>query len=152
MNILNMVGSLSVVGITSVQPEQSEKGHTTVLRIFANLNGDSHMEELVVATTGGSRSRRALDVPATGMMIREYTPGVVDWHTAPVRQFAVTVNGELEVEVSDGKRRHVRAGELVFLEDTKGKGHITHQIGHVTNLYIQVPDSFDIIAWSHGKS
>jgi hypothetical protein len=152
MNLSDIMGAFGMVGMTSGQDKELDKGHTKVLRIYADAQGASHMEELAIATTGGRRARRALDVPVTKMLIREYTPSVVDWHTAPVRQFAITAVGELEVEVSDGARRRVRAGEIVFLEDTTGKGHITRQIGPITNLYIQVPDSFDIVAWSQGRA
>lgn len=152
MNLTNIIGTFGMVGMIAEQIKPPKEGHTKVLRIYADAEGASHMEELAVATTGGKRTRSALDVPVTGMMLREYTPSVVDWHTAPVRQFAITALGELEVEVSDGTRRRVQAGELVFLEDTTGKGHITRQIGPITNLYLQVPDSFDIVAWSQGKA
>jgi hypothetical protein len=152
MNFTNIIGAFGMVGMTSGQNKAPEEGHTKVLRIYADAQGASHLEELAVATMGGKRTRRSLDVPVTGMMIREYTPSVVDWHTVPVRQFAITAVGELEVEVSDGMRRRVRAGELVFLEDTTGKGHVTRQFGPITNLYIQVPESFDIVAWSQGKT
>jgi hypothetical protein len=127
------------------------EGQTRVLRIFADDKGDSHMEELTVTTTKGQRGRSARDIPVTGMLLREYLPSVVDWHTAPARQFAITIVGELEVEVSDGARRQVKTGELVFLEDTEGKGHVTYLLGPVTNLYIRVPDGFDVIAWTRGE-
>ena len=132
----------------SLVPGESQ---TRVLRIYADDKGNSHMEELTVAMTRGQRARSAKDIPVTGMLLREYVPSVVDWHTVPVRQFAITIVGELEVEVSDGARRQVKAGELVFLEDTEGKGHVTRLLGPVTNLYIQVPARFDVVAWSRGE-
>ncbi len=134
-----------------MQNKTGEEGQTRVLRIYADDGGDSHMEELAITTTPGKRARSAKDIPVTGMFLREYAPSVVDWHTVPARQFAITVVGELEVEVSDGARRQVKAGELVFLEDTEGKGHVTHLLCPVTNLYIQVPVGFDLVAWSHGE-
>jgi hypothetical protein len=140
-----------MAGLSSVQNKTVEEGQTRVLRIYADGRGYSHMEELEVAMTAGKRGRSAKDIPVTGMILREYTPGVVDWHTAPARQFAITIAGELEVEVSDGARRRVLAGELVFLEDTEGRGHVTGLLCPVTNLYIQVPAGFDVVAWSRGE-
>ena len=35
------------------------------------------------------------------------------------------MSGEIEVEVSDGKKHAIHAGDIVFLEDLQGKGHIT---------------------------
>jgi len=126
---------------------------TRVLRVYEDGRGDSHLEELVVATTPDGRFRAAQDLPAVRVAVREYpADGVVDWHRAPARQFAITVAGELEVEVCGGMRRTVRAGELVFLEDVTGKGHITRLRGRVTNLFIRVPDNFDVVVWARGAS
>jgi quercetin dioxygenase-like cupin family protein len=73
-----------------------------------------------------------------------------DWHTAPRRQFAINMTGELEVEISNGTRRRIGAGDLVFLEDLTGKGHVTRALGPITNLFLHVPDDFDVVAWSNG--
>ena len=34
------------------------------------------------------------------------------------------MSGEIEVEVSDGKKHAIHAGDIEFLEDLHGKGHI----------------------------
>jgi quercetin dioxygenase-like cupin family protein len=130
------------------------KGHTPVLRIYADAQGNSHLEELLVVTAPSGRGRReAKPLPVTGVLVREYAPREsVDWHTTPARQFAITVVGELEVEVSGGVKRRVRTGELVFLEDTKGKGHITRLGQNVTNLFIRVADDFDFATWARKKA
>ena len=139
----------------SKTPEQiavPAEGQTHVVRIYADENGDSHLEEIVISTRPGKRTRSAQAVPVEMMFIREYVPNAfVDWHRVPARQFAITIMGELEVEVSGGVRRRVRSGELVFLEDTWGKGHITRLKDCVTNLFLRVPDSFDVVRWARGK-
>ena len=56
------------------------------------------------------------------------------------------------VEVSDGKKHAIHAGDIVFLEDLQGKGHITRILSPVTNIFIRVPDSFDVIKWSRGEA
>lgn len=127
------------------------EGQTHVVRIYADEKGDSHVEELTLSTQAGQGIRTAREVPLKGMYIREYMPNAfVDWHTAPRRQFAITILGELEVEVSGGVRRRIDKGELVFLEDTRGKGHITRLKNRVTNLFLPVPDHFDVVAWTNG--
>ena len=128
------------------------EGQTHVVRIYADENSEAQIEELTLATKAGTRTRSALEVSVKGMYIREYMPNAfVDWHTVPVRQFAITILGELEVEVSGGVRRRIKTGELVFLEDTSGKGHITRLKDHVTNLFLPVPDDFDVISWARGE-
>lgn len=128
------------------------EGQTHVVRIYADENGDSHVEELTLSTKAGKGVRSAREVPLKGMYIREYMPNAfVDWHTVPVRQFAITILGELDVEVSGDVRRRISTGELVFLEDTRGKGHITRLKDRVTNLFLPVPDDFDLISWARGE-
>jgi hypothetical protein len=151
--IAGVLSSFAQVGTTRAQQTGPAGGHTRVLRIYADAEGNSHMEELAVATAPAGQAREAKPVPVTGVLVREYQPRYVnDWHTAPARQFAITIVGDLEVEVSGGIRRRVGTGELVFLEDTKGKGHITRMTGPATNFFIRVADSFDVVAWSQGKA
>ena len=69
---------------------------------------------------------------------------------APQRQFAINLTGELEVEVSDGARRRLGPGDLVLLEDTHGKGHVTRLLEPVTCLFIRVEEDFDVEAWANG--
>jgi quercetin dioxygenase-like cupin family protein len=128
------------------------KDHTPVLHIYADAQGNSHMEELLVVTEPRGAVRTAKPIPVTGVQIDEYAPRFFnDWHTPPGRVFAITIVGELEVEVSGGVKRRVRTGELVFLEDTTGKGHKTWLGENTTNLFIHVADDFDFAAWTRKK-
>jgi quercetin dioxygenase-like cupin family protein len=65
-----------------------------------------------------------------------------DWHPAPRRQLFVALAGELEVTVSDGEARRIRAGDVVLTEDTTGKGHTTRVIGDtpVRSVIVQLAD------------
>jgi hypothetical protein len=56
------------------------------------------------------------------------------------------------VEVSDGSKRKIGPGDLVYLEDTTGKGHITRLLSPVTALFIQPPAGADIRAWAKGEA
>jgi quercetin dioxygenase-like cupin family protein len=49
--------------------------------------------------------------------------GSLDWHTAPARQFVVTLSGTLEFLTRGGERFILRPGEILFAEDTAGGGH-----------------------------
>jgi hypothetical protein len=48
-----------------------------------------------------------------------------DRHPAPRRQWVVPLRGTLEVQVSNGERRRFAPGDLVFVADTTGEGHVT---------------------------
>ena len=68
-------------------------------------------------------------------------------HRAPRKTFVVAISGNIEVEVSDGQRLAIAKGDLVYLEDTTGKGHVTRLQGAVTNLFIPVGPDFDVLGW-----
>ena len=128
---------------------QSQSGETLdarVIRIYATADGESRIEELVISDDAGP-------VPITQMTAGVYRGSgatAPDWHTAPRRQFAINMTGELEVEISDGSRHRIGAGDLVFLEDVTGKGHVTRALGPISNLFLHVPDDFDLVAWTRG--
>ncbi len=115
-----------------------------LFRIYATPDGESHMEQLAVAASAGV-------LPLTGLTARSYSPTAVTWHVAPQRQFAINLTGELEAEVSDGSRQRFGPGDLVFLEDTIGKGHVTRLLEPVTCIFIHVEGDFDVAAWAAGK-
>ena len=117
-----------------------------VVRIYATPDGGSHAEELTI-------SPDAKPVDITRMTAGAYRGSGVsapDWHNAPRKQFAINMTGELEVELTDGTRRKI-GSDLVFLEDTTGKGHITRALGPITNVFLHVPDDFDVVAWAKGQ-
>jgi hypothetical protein len=117
-----------------------------VVRVYATPDGGSRVEELTI-------SPDAKPVPITRMTAGVYRgSGAVapDWHRAPRKQFAINMTGELEVELTDGTR-HKIGSDLVFLEDTTGKGHVTRALGPITNVFLHVPDDFDVVAWTSGR-
>ena len=117
-----------------------------IIRIYATPDRESHFEDLVISADAGP-------APITRMSAGVYRGSgatAPDWHTAPRRQFAINMIGALEVEITNGTRRRIGAGDLVFLEDITGKGHVTRALGPITNLFLHVPDDFDVVAWSRG--
>lgn len=50
-------------------------------------------------------------------------------HPTPQRQIFCIMRGVVEVAVSDGEQRRFSAGDLIVLDDTRGKGHATRVIG-----------------------
>jgi hypothetical protein len=116
-----------------------------VIRIYATPDGASHVEILTI-------SSEAKPIPVTRMTASAYAGSGVtapDWHTAPRKQFAINMSGALEVELSDGTRQRI-GSDLVYLEDLTGKGHVTRALGPVTNVFIHVPEDFDVVAWAAG--
>src|SRR5256886_9663951 len=59
-----------------------------------------------------------------------------DWHTAPRRQYVITLSGQGELEVAGGKKIPVGPGHIELVEDTTGKGHIRSE-EHTSELQSQ---------------
>jgi hypothetical protein len=116
-----------------------------VVRVYTTPDGGSRVEDLTI-------SPDAKPIPVTRMTAGAYRGSgarAPDWHNAPRKQFAINMTGELEIELTDGTRRKI-GSDLVFLEDTSGKGHVTRALGPITNVFIHVPDDFDVVAWARG--
>ena len=117
-----------------------------VVRVYATADGGSRVEELTI-----SPDAKPIDITRmTAGAYRGSGARAPDWHTAPRKQFAINMTGELEVELTDGTRRKI-GSDLVFLEDLTGKGHVTRALGPITNVFLHVPEDFDVVAWAAGK-
>ena len=149
-DLLSMAGIALVCGGAGAQAQTAGDVNAKVakiVRVFATADGGSRVEEVLI-------SPEAKSIPVTNMTASVYNGSGMtsepDWHTAPRKQFAINMTGELEVEVSDGTRRLI-GSDLVYLEDLTGQGHVTRPQGPITNVFIHVPDDFDVIAWAAGK-
>jgi hypothetical protein len=72
--------------------------------------------------------------------IREIMANFEDtWHPAPRRQYVVSLGGGVDITVSDGETRHIAAGEILLVEDTTGKGHITKSSGSTPRYTLFLP-------------
>jgi hypothetical protein len=153
--LLSLGGIAAIAGafaMSGTDAEESGGAGKRVLRIYADAEGNSHLQELPIATKAG-RTRRSGEAALSGLTYAEYTSSSVeDWHRTPARQFSISLSGEIEVEVSDGRKHAIHTGDIVFLEDLQGKGHITRILTPVTNIFLRVPDHFDIVAWTRGEA
>jgi hypothetical protein len=116
----------------------------TAMRIhnlYEDANGESHFRDIEVdwveETPSGKLSGR---LPAAGIMFRETTTDYENsWHRAPRRQYVISLAGGISITASDGETRHIGRGEIVLVEDTTGKGHITKSSGDKPRHTIFVP-------------
>ncbi|MEI7949497.1 MAG: hypothetical protein WCI66_04565 [Gammaproteobacteria bacterium] len=151
-DVLAMTGVALLLNGGSAEAQTGAQANATaavaakVLRLYTTPDGGSAVEELTISPT-------AKPINVTRMTASVYGGSGVTapaWHTAPRKQFAINMSGALEVELSDGSRRRV-GSDLVYLEDTTGKGHVTRALGPITNVFLHVPDDFDIVAWTQGR-
>src|SRR5512139_3519649 len=128
---------------TVAAPVADTSNQPRLVYVYAGPDGESHAREIEVSPSAGV-------LPLTGLRAVSYKPAKVQWHNAPSPQFAINLTGTLEVETSDGARRRIGPGDLVFMSDTTGKGHVTRLLSPVTALFIQPAPGFDVQAWAAG--
>ena len=101
-----------------------------VIRIYNDSNGDSQFEDLEIPLNDmGIVGKLSEPVVTKSLIFREVAP-TYDWdfHPAPQRQYIVLLDGEIEIETSQGLKRTFKAGDILLMEDTKGKGHKTRNL------------------------
>lgn len=114
-----------------------------VTRVYSDSNGDSHFEDIEIKLKDAGNVGRLSDVlPAKGVVFREVEPSY-DWdfHTAPQKQYIVLLDGAIEIETSLGDKRTFKAGDVLLVEDTTGKGHKTRNLQPIKrkSIFITLP-------------
>jgi quercetin dioxygenase-like cupin family protein len=108
--------------------------------LYTGSDGQTHAEEMEAKFSAGSRNEVFKLINSTGAELHRAAPGtVIDWHTAPRRQYVITLSGQGELEVSGGEKIHVGPGHIDLVEDTTGKGHITRVTGTEDRITLQLP-------------
>jgi quercetin dioxygenase-like cupin family protein len=120
----------------------------TYHRVYADARGGSRFDTVTVEQrlVQGAPPAAPFYVSADGSAskYRFYTfePGWIgELHPAPTRQFLALLSGAVEVETTDGTVRRLGPGDLVLLEDTTGRGHVTRNIGDGYAVFLVVPVS-----------
>jgi hypothetical protein len=111
-----------------------------VTHLFTGPDGQTHTEEIDAKFIMGKDNEVYKLIATSGAELHRAAPGtVIDWHTAPRRQYVITLSGQGEIEVAGGKKFHVGPGHIDLVEDTTGKGHITRVIGNEERVTLQLP-------------
>jgi hypothetical protein len=123
----------------SVTRAQTRKP-VVVTRLYAGPDGQTHAEDIPLKFSGNPSSEVAKLMNNVGAEIHRAPPGTVqDWHTAPRRQYVITLSGHGEIELAGGKKIAVDPGHIELAEDLTGKGHITRVIGSEDRVTIAIP-------------
>ena len=112
-----------------------------IVHLYADAEGISHFEDLEIAWTETTAlGRLSARLPATGIMFREVAPTYdLDWHPAPRRQYIINLDAGVQITASDGEARVIGAGEVILVEDTTGKGHLSKAVDAKIRHCIFVP-------------
>ncbi len=109
--------------------------------LYTDANGQSHFRDIEIEWAEERRgSKLSKRLPATGIIFRE-TVGEydLDWHPAPRRQYIINLDAGVEITASDGETRVIGAGEVLLVEDTTGKGHLSKAVDGKLRHCIFVP-------------
>jgi hypothetical protein len=136
--------SVFLLPAQSAEDTAAAQKHKPVMitHIYTGPDGQTHTEEIEAKFAPGGGNDTYKLMANTGAELHRASPGrVSDWHTAPRRQYVITLSGHGELEFSDGKKLSVGPGNIELVEDTTGKGHITRTVGSEDRVTIQVPIS-----------
>ncbi len=109
--------------------------------LYEDEQGVSHWRDVEVEwteqTVGGPASSRG---HASGVIFRQMPVTYdLDWHPAPRHQYIINLDGGVQITASDGERRSIGAGEVILVEDTSGKGHLSKNLEAKLRHSIFVP-------------
>lgn len=121
--------------------ETQHRAGIAATRIFTGPDGQTHAEEMTVKLARDDASTEVSEMAkATGAQFRRQAPNYFeDWHTAPRKQYVITLSGRGEIELSDGKKIPLGPGRILLLEDLTGKGHISRGVGTEDRISLLIP-------------
>jgi len=109
---------------------------SNIIRLYTGPDGKTHIETLDLT----SHPELATLQAAKGIVFRTAQPGhFSDWHTAPRRQFVITLAGEGEIGLEDGSVYRFGPGHVTLAEDLSGKGHTTRVVGDQPRFTATIP-------------
>ncbi len=95
------------------------------IRLWSGADQNSYFEEGLIELKPGSKTDLVSGAFPIQKSFFQETPsgGSFDWHTAPVRQFVITLSGVLDFKTRTGEHFQLSPGIVLFAEDTIGTGH-----------------------------
>lgn len=114
------------------------------IRLFSDLQGRSHVARGQMELDPDTCRSAALT--CTDSAFQETTAGgSLAWHTAPRRQYVITLSGILDFVTRDGEQFRLEPGIVLVAEDTVGSGHQWQLVGDDPwrRLYVGLADDAD---------
>jgi hypothetical protein len=112
-----------------------------VHNLYCDDRGESHWRDVTIEWENeGPEGKISARQFANGIIFRQ-TQAEHDrpWHPAPRRQYIINLDAGVELTASDGESRVIGAGEIILVEDTTGKGHLSKSVNHKMRHSIFVP-------------
>jgi len=108
-----------------------------IYRVFADSDGESHIEELKLEEHPELGGMRGL----TELQVKDFDgTRNMDFHPLPERRLIIHLSGEVEITVSDGTKQILKPGDIRLMEDTTGKGHSHLDLNPNSAVYVLLKD------------
>jgi len=109
--------------------------------IYVDDAGETHWRDIEVQWAEENQAGKlSARLPASGIIFRETAGSYnLSWHPAPRRQYIINLDAGVKITASDGEAREIGAGEVILVEDTNGKGHLSQAIGGKLRHSIFIP-------------
>jgi hypothetical protein len=101
------------------RPVSGTEKHKPVIvtRLYTGPDGQTHAEEIEAKFTIGNTTDAFKMLGVSGAELHRAPAGrVSDWHTAPRRQYVITLSGRGEIELAGGKKIPVGPGSIELAE------------------------------------
>jgi hypothetical protein len=117
-----------------------------IVRVFAGDDGQSHFEDIdIPMQSAGAGGRLSKLISGNGVYLREVDGDyLLDFHTAPRRQFVVNLKGSVDVTVGDGTTRRLGSGDILLAEDVSGQGHKSAAVNGESRTCLFIPIDDDV--------
>ena len=109
--------------------------------LFTDASGESLFLDIQVESVEETPAGMLpTPLPAPRIIFRQVPPPHdLDWHPAPRRQYIINLDAGVQITASDGESRVIGAGEVLLVEDTTGKGHLSRAVAGTVRHCIFVP-------------
>jgi|SRR5690625_246705 len=113
------------------------------VRLYTDQRGQSQAQEGQLLYEPAERGDYTTIKMAAGKVFYKHTAAGAssDWHPDPNRQFVITLSGHLAFESEGGQQFEIRAGDILFTEESGGRGHRWQMLGDEpwVRVYVTLP-------------
>ena len=119
----------------------AQRAEIIVTRIFTGADGHTHAEDVALKLSPGDAFTDVSEMAkASGVQFRRQEPHYFEnWHTAPRKQYVVTLRGRGEIELAGGQKVPLEPGRILLAEDLTGDGHISRGVGAEERISMVIP-------------
>ena len=98
--------------------------------LYTDASGQSHFRDIEVEwieERRGANCPNACRRPAS-FFAKPRPSTTSTWHPAPGRQYIINLGAGVKITASDGESQVIGTGEVILVEDTTGKGHLSQHV------------------------